>query len=537
MRRAVPILTLAVAGLAFLTTGRVHAVGLPPATAWDQQRAAHLLRRAGFGGSPAEVRRLAAGTIADAVDQLVDFERTPQADPDYQVAHGLDQAALRRAQRARDDEERRQIRQRLERYDRLQIEELRAWWLRRMIVTSRPLEERMTLFWHGHFTSGYREVRSAAMLWRQNALFREHALGDFRKLLVAVSQDPAMLRYLDNASNRKQAPNENYARELLELFTLGEGNYTEQDIREAARALTGWTLRDGQFASVPAMHDDGEKTILGRTGRFDGNDVIAIILDQPAAARHLARKLLVAFVRDDPPDADIELLAAVIRAHDFNLREVLRALLGSEMFYAPEALHAQIKSPVDVVVGTFRLLELEPVDMFAAARAARNMGQDLFQPPNVKGWDGGRAWISTATIYARYNFASALLVGTGVPEADRMMGPGRDPERMDRERRDLRHYLDEYPGLEVPEAQVEPAPQPLFDPTSILQRERLTSPDQVLNHFIERLLQLPVDPRQRGFLRELLVGRGRFDAKSADGKRRVVSLVNALLTMPEYQVK
>jgi len=516
----------------------VAATDLPEARTWDRERAAHLLRRAGFGGTPAEFEQLAAKDVSGAVDWLIEYSRTPQTDPDYQCATGLDTAALRREQRARSEDERQEVRRRLERFDRLQIEELRAWWVQRMVVTPRPLEERMTLFWHGHFTSGYREVRSARMLWEQNALLRRHALGNFRELLVAISQDPAMLRYLDNASNRRQAPNENYARELLELFTLGEGHYSEQDIREAARALTGWTLRDGEFKFVRNMHDDGEKTFLGRRGRFDGHDIINIILDQPAASRFLARNLLTYFVRDDPSDADVEALAGVIRMHDYDMRAIMRSLLKSEMFYASDAMGGLIKSPVDLVVGTFRVLELSPGDLYGAARALRGMGQDLFQPPNVKGWDGGRQWISTATIYARYNFASAMLAGTRTPQAARMMGPGANPERMQRHRSDLLHDLDDYPGLEIPEAQIEPRDQPPFDPGMIIERERLTSADQVLNHFVERVLPTGIDPRQRAYLRALLIREsGRFDAASADGRQRVVSLVNALLTMPEYQVK
>jgi uncharacterized protein (DUF1800 family) len=473
-----------------------------------------------------------------AVDELVDYERVVQVDGDYRCADGLNVRALRRGQLARSPEARQAVRQRLEQFDRLQIEELRAWWVRRMIVTPRPLEERMTLLWHGHFTSGYREVRSARMMWQQNELLRKHAVGNFRDLLVAISQDPAMLRYLDNANNRKAAPNENYARELLELFTLGEGNYSEPDVKEAARALTGWTLRHGEFHSDQRMHDDGEKTFLGRTGRFDGNGIIDIILDQLAAERFLARKLLVYFVRDDPPDADVEALARVIRAHDFNMREVMRKLLKSELFYAREIMFSQIKGPVDLVVGTFRVLELPPHDLYGAVRALRGMGQDLFQPPNVKGWDGGRKWISTATIYARYNFASAVLAGTHTPLADRMMGPGAKPDRLQRKRRELLHELDDYPGLEVPEIQVEPSDQPPFDPLAIIEREHLSTADRVVNHYIERVLQMPVDPRQREFLQRLVVkGVGRFDSASSEGGQRVVSLVNALLTMPEYQVK
>jgi uncharacterized protein (DUF1800 family) len=513
------------------------AAGLPQARTWGRAEAAHLLRRAGFGGTPQEVDQFAALGLSQAVDLLVDYERIPQTDAEYEPVRGVDRQAMRRRLRERGDDERREIRQRLDRLNRAQIEEMRAWWLRRMIVTPRPLEERMTLFWHGLFTSGQREVRNATMMWDQNALLRRHALGNFRALVTAISQDPAMLRYLDNANNRKQAPNENYARELLELFTLGAGNYSEQDIREAARALTGWTIRDGQFAEVRRMHDAGEKKFLGRTGDFDGHDIIRITLEEPAAARHLARKLLVYFVRDDPAPADVAALAAVVRASDFDLRETMRVLLKSEMFYAPEARFSRIKSPVDLVVGTFRVLELPPNDMYAAVRAIRGMGQDLFQPPNVKGWDGGRKWINTATVFARYNFASGLLTGTVARGGAQMMGPGPRGERLLRHRAEVRKHLDDYPGMHLPDVQVLPEGQTRFDPGAMMTAAHLSSADRAVNHFVDRILQMKVDPRQRKQLRSLVAGGGRFNADTVTSRRRVVSLVNALLTMPEYQVK
>ncbi len=516
------------------------ATTLPRARAWNAARAAHLLRRAGFGGPPREIERLAALDIDQAVAQLVDFERVSQTDRDFTPTRVVDHKALRAHLQSQSPDARNETYQNLRRLDRWQIEEMRAWWLRRMVRTPRPFEERMTLFWHGYFTTGYRKVRNSHLIYEQNVTLRRLALAPFSRLLRAVSRDPAMLKYLDNASNRKQSPNENYARELLELFTLGAGNYSERDIKAAARAFTGWTVRDDAFVVATRDHDDGQKTFLGETGAFDGDDIIRIILKHDASTRFLAHRILRYFHSDPPADSDVTALATVIRAEKHDLRAVMRTLFTSELFYAPGAVHARIKSPVDLVVGTVRLLEAEPDDIYAMTRATRGMGQELFQPPNVKGWDGGREWINPATVFTRYNFASALLAGTHTDLAARMMGGGRGGAVLDRlrqHRRELADNLESYPGLDVPPIQLADRPQRPYDPTPLLERHHLRGDDEVLNHFVDRLLQLPVDPRQRKWLKTLVTsGPGRFDAATPLGKQCVVSLINALLTMPEYQV-
>lgn len=531
MRYCRSILTVVM--LAVSTSATHAATGLPKATEWNQQRAAHLLRRAGFGGTPAQITELAALPLEEAVSRIVDFESIPQTDPPFEPITVPDRGAMRDRFGQLDDEQRRVVFARLQRLDRLNAEELRGWWLRRMVVTPRPFEEKMTLFWHGHFTSGHREVRSTSMMHGQNEMLRRQGLGSYRELLVAVSQDPAMLRYLNNASNRKQAPNENYARELFELFTLGEGNYTEGDVKEAARALTGWTLRGEEFLDARGLHDRGEKTILGRTGEFNGYNLIDIILEQPQAARHLARRLLVFFVTDSPPPALVDAFAQEIRGTRFNLRRSMRILFSSEPFYDEGYRFDLVKSPVELVVGTLRLLEIDPDDPLALAAATRSMGQELFQPPNVKGWDGGRKWINTATLFARYNFASNVLTGQGL--IDRQ-----DAMRMDRRgrQRDLIHrYLDDEFGGEMTRPRIRREEQSSFDPAHILDAHKIGDADRVLNHFIERLLQMNIERGQRAHLRRLLLVEGRFDRSTRDGKHRVVSLVNAILSTPEYQLK
>jgi uncharacterized protein (DUF1800 family) len=284
-----------------------------------------------------------------------------------------------------------------------------------MIQTRRPLQEKMTLFWHGFLVSGRPDARLAENLYAQNELFRARGMGSFKEMILAISRDPAMLEYLDNESNRKGRPNENYARELLELFTMGIGNYTEQDVKEAARAFTGWTRRNGyDFFFNANQHDDGQKTFLGRTGNLDGTDVINIIFEQPATSRHLPRRLFEYFAYLRPEDEIVEALAAVFRAGAFAVAPVVRTILSSRAFYSPRAMRTQIKSPVQLVVGTARLLELDGAQMAPMTRAADLMGQALFYPPNVGGWPRGESWITTATLLFRYNFSGMILTG-GAP--------------------------------------------------------------------------------------------------------------------------
>ena len=510
---------------------------MQPSRGWDREAAAHLLRRAAFGGTPEEIDRVAAAGLDEAVNQLIDYATQPRGVAEFQPVRGAERSGAQQRLRELASEQRQESRRQLRQLDRVQLEELRAWWMNLMIATARPLEERMTLLWHGLFTSGHREVRDSTMLFDQNALLRENALARFRKLLIGVSQDPAMLRYLDNASNRKQAPNENYARELLELFTLGVGPYTEQDIKEAARALTGWTIRDGSFSEIRQYHDNGVKTLFGEAGNFDGNDIIDIILARPEASRHLAAVLLKSFLTPQPGDAEGESLAAVIRDTRFDMREIMRALLKSRMFYDPRHRFSIIKGPVELVVGTVRLLEAKYTDLEGLVAATRSQGQELFQPPNVKGWDGHTRWINTATLFARYNFASQLLMGGGADARLRRRGR-RQNTAPDYHREEARRTLADLPGLSIPDAQVHSAPQPAYDPGPIIERHRLLTADRVVNHFVDRLLQQRVNHLHRNDLRTLLVGDAeRFDPRSPGGRTRVIAMINAILCTPEFQLK
>jgi uncharacterized protein (DUF1800 family) len=426
---------------------------------WNAQLAAHLLRRAGFGGSPADVDRIGRMPLRDAVDSLVHFGPTPgladgPADmPDwdqyrallrqvnagrlspsavFQNQYGMQQmdeqpAAGEAAQQGEAMTGAPTIGQArahlAKQYAAPSLIAMQRWWLERMLLTPSPLQEKMTLLWHGHFTSEMLDKgTSPPEMLAQNQLFRRFALGNVRDLTQAVARDPAMLRYLDNARSERAHPNENFARELMELFTLGIGNYTEQDIRESARAFTGWSIRDDQFYENGRAHDDGQKSFLGRNGNFDGNDIINIIFQQPAAGRWFARKLLVNFVYSDPEPELVEATAALIRKNDFNLQPVVSTLLRSNVFFSPRAYRALVKSPVEFVVGAHQLYGAKKISIESLS-ALRRMGQFLYRPPNVKGWDGGVAWLNSQTLLTRENFASMLVTSPMLP-ADSWLSQG-----------------------------------------------------------------------------------------------------------------
>jgi uncharacterized protein (DUF1800 family) len=381
---------------------------------WGRRQAAHLLRRAGFGGSPAEIDRFAQAGPREAVRALLAMP-APDADgPGDLYDPSADLFALRREARSGDldPEARRSALRAIRRLEFRSVRALQQWWLDRMLTTSAPLQEKMTLYFHGHFTSAVGEKGiTPPMIYRQNQLFRENALGNLRTLTLEVSRDPAMLLYLDNARSRKQHPNENYARELMELMTLGRGNYTEEDVRQSARAFTGWTVdyRTGTFRDAPRMHDDGVKTFLGRSGTFDGADIVRIIYEQPACAAFWARSLLGYFVYSDPEPELVDAFARIIADHDYETAPTMAVLLGSDLFYSPRAYRALVKSPVEFVVGAHKALGLDRIVPFAVP-ALRQMGQTLFAPPNVAGWPGGSYWIASDTMIARENFLARLVV-------------------------------------------------------------------------------------------------------------------------------
>jgi uncharacterized protein (DUF1800 family) len=348
---------------------------------------AHLLRRAGFGASQTELDEYTALGFDRAVDRLVRYEQVPDEFDPEKVAFELD-------------------------LDLTKIEDQRLLWMYRMATTKRPLQEKMTLFWHGHFATANSKVNNVGYMVRQNQFFRDHALGNYRDILRGISRDPAMLRWLDSNTNRKRSPNENYARELMELFTIGIGNYSEQDVKEAARAFTGWFVKDDQFFFDAAQHDTGQKTVLGRTGNWNGDDIIDMLVGHPATARRLATKLFRFFVYDNPTQEIIEKFAQVYLRSGYDVRALVEAILRSPEFRSERAFHALIKSPMELIIGTVKALGITtlPRDL---PGVARRMGQDLYNPPTVKGWDGGMAWITTTTLLERFNLANRLITTRG----------------------------------------------------------------------------------------------------------------------------
>lgn len=358
----------------------------PYAGSFGTRHAAHLLRRAGFGGSSAEIARFASGSMNDAVAAVLH-----PAAPDVPLTEFPDPTALFDPKRSRATAQ--------------------LWWLDRMLRTNRPLVEKMALFWHGHFATSLQKVPVQDMIG-QIDLFRAQGLGRFPALLAAVTRDPAMLIWLDNRANAKAHPNENYAREVMELFALGLGNYSETDVKEAARAFTGWTIdRSGAAAFVPARHDDGPKTILGRSGNFGADDVVNIIVSQPVHQRFIAHKLLEFFVYSDPEPELIEQTAQVYALSGFDIAKTVGAILRSNVFYSTRAYRALPKSPIELAIGTLRFLGVSAIPANLPYQLAR-MGQEPLNPPSVKGWDGGPTWINTSTLLARFNFVNGLVAQT-----------------------------------------------------------------------------------------------------------------------------
>jgi uncharacterized protein (DUF1800 family) len=364
---------------------------------WDLRKVAHLHRRAAFGATWLELERDRKSGPAASVARL--FQPGSLAPDQEQVTKALEDGIGN------------------------DVERLKAWWLYRMLFGPDPLREKLTLFWHGHFATSNRKVGDVRLMLEQNDLFRSHGLGRFSDLLTRVVGDGAMLVWLDGIGSKKEKPNENFAREFLELFTLGIGHYEETDIRQAARAFTGWgggaNAAKGQqspFRFNPQAFDGGVKKFLRQTGPWKPEDIVRIALEQPACALFLCRKLYRFYVSevDEPTPALLEPLAEELRASNYSVRQVLTTIFRSRHFYDRATYRARIKSPVEFSVGLVRMLEVQPTDQMLVlplAVACERQGQDLFYPPNVKGWDGGKTWINSTTVLERGNWATDLVWG------------------------------------------------------------------------------------------------------------------------------
>lgn len=349
---------------------------------WDVRRVNHLLRRAAFGPSVERVDAMLKLSPAQAVDSLLDFD--PAQDPFNEVLDKLEGFFS---------------------FDRM--EDVQNWCYYRMLNSPRPAQERMTLFWHNRFATSAAKVTNGRFMHGQMETFRQLGLGSFRDLLIAVGRDPAMLIWLDGQTNHKGHPNENYGREVMELFTLGVGNYTEKDVQELARAFTGWTIEQGKSVFYKAKWDDGEKHIFGKTGKFDSESAVDLLLAHPAAPKFLATKMLREFLHPQPSDEQIAYFAGRLLANQWQIKPVMKELLTSRLFFSDWAYRSRIKGPVELVVGGMVAMGGKASSDFARL-SCKKMGQDVLFPPNVKGWDGNETWINANTVLLRFNFGMSV---------------------------------------------------------------------------------------------------------------------------------
>jgi uncharacterized protein (DUF1800 family) len=491
------------------------------ASNWNYQMAAHLLNRAGFGGTPLEIQQLADLTMAEAVSSLLDYEKIPDstAAPDWAHPEPDRLAAMRQVYKTGTPEERRQAQQAEQKLQYTRMIELRGWWLNRMAKGPRPFQEKMTLFWHGQVATSIEKVHEAYYMWRQNELFRRLATNNWQRLLMEMGKDPAMLVWLDQAESRKEHANENFAREVMELFALGIGNYTEKDVTEGARALTGWSLDRAQQRYVyrPEYHDEGVKTYLGLTGNLNGDDVIAQIVAQPASAKFITGRIWNFFAGQMPSPQLNEALAAELRYNGNNFKPLMRILFSSEEFYSPDIVRNEVKSPTQWLVGSSRMLQSDLPPPVICMGMLRSLGQDLFAPPNVKGWDGGLSWITTNTLLARYNEAATLVSGSLEPLANAdfsLKGNGKKSPNAQKKMEKLAQHI-HIGGVNV---------------DKILTPDERADKDLVVASIEHRLLQSDLSDDQENALRDFLDSRTQL----SDGD--IQTVIRLVMATPSYQV-
>jgi uncharacterized protein (DUF1800 family) len=490
--------------------GKANALAPLPPDQWTYEAARHLLFRTGFGGTPEQVNALHAMGLRKAVTHVMNFKQQSDKDFPLEISPPSEWGMNPNFKDGKrlSDNERRDVRRAMRKKDTQMYTALRNWWMRRMVQSKQPLEENLTLFWHGLFSTGYQTVRVAYGMHAQNELFRENAAGNYGEMLHNIIHDPAMLRYLDNNTNVKGRPNENLAREIMELFAMGEGRgYTEKDIQEGARALTGnaYDQNSSKYVFRAKMHDAGKKTIFGQTGNFDGDEFVDLILQQEATAQFIAERLFAYFAYQDPDKKIVNALANELRDDNYELAPMLKKIFLSKAFYSDQSRGALIKSPVRLVVGTMRTLGInDNATSAAAVKAVQSMEQDLFQPPNVKGWEGGATWINSTTLFTRQNFAGQIV--DGVYSKSRK-GQSR--------------------GLDL---------------VAKLKGKQFKTADQVVDYFAKALFVHPVSQQDRqqliGFLQQ---DRG-FPPSAQWGKYRdginhkLRGLLVLMLSMPQYQL-
>jgi uncharacterized protein (DUF1800 family) len=447
-----------------------------PKSPWNLQKVGHLYRRAGFGANWEELEAgLRAGP--DIVIQSL-------------LSGSPNQASL--------DEQTRPMAQTIAKAN--NGAQARAWWLYRMLYSRHPLREKMTLFWHNHFATSNAKVNNAGSMLGQYELLYRHSLGSFGELLDGISNDPAMMVWLDTSSSKKGMPNENYARELMELFSLGIGNFTESDIREAARAFTGWEIKQRKAVFQPGQHDDGEKTVLGQKGKWEGRDIVRICLEQKSAPYFIVGKLFRYLVSESAPAGHdlLDPLASRFRKSGYNIGQLVETILRSNLFYSAEVYRTRVKGPVDFAVGIVHGLEGR-IGTTALAQSLEELGQNLFYPPSVKGWDGGPAWLNGQTLLSRQNLALAFT--------------STEDNRFGRR----------------------------TDPAALVKKYNLKSDQEVVDFFLKLFLEGDVAPESRSKLLQYMIDSVKHShpvywTRDDAADHRVRSLCHLVLTLPEFQL-
>ncbi len=559
---------------------------------WNYERAAHLIERAGFGGTPDEIRQLASLPPEKAVTRIVDYESVDTSGlSEFQESDlwdpGMDPFPPSRAEAvriARDQEhaigvevlpdgESRRIQPVVDKFfyglraNALETRRMALWWANRMVTTPRPLEEKMTLFWHGHFATSESKVRDYRMLLAQNRMLRQRATGNFRDMLLGIMRDPAMLVYLDNGKNVKEHPNENFGRELIELFTMGIGNYSEKDIREASRAFTGWTNDVLAFRFNASHHDDGPKEFLNEQGNLGGEDIVRIVLEQRATSEFIASRIYRFFVRESPSDALKAALGTVLRENDYAIKPLLRTIFLSRDFYSPPSVATQIKSPVHFITSTYRKLGLRQAPTIPDFNLlVGRLGQSLFYPPNVAGWPGGRTWITPASLMDRSNAIHGILFP---PQADEYGHPDRRMPAIyqrvaDRLAQGMNitnatrsgdagssmlvdadeDYNTRYGGyrgyvLAFERIRLVPRHAAAFDLVSMVRAEGAETAAEAVEHFMVRFLRVPLAPDNRDRIVQHLekqIMSSRLPEDSERLEQALRSTLYILLCAPEYQL-
>lgn len=461
-------------------------------TGFGEREAAHLLRRTGFGSTPEDIQNLVTRGRAGAVDYLVNYENIPNDEMEAELDALVEDVP--RGDRAAPG-----------RIDLSRFPGLQAWWAYRMTNSARQFQEKMTLFWHDHFATAVSKVNRADYMLGQNELFRNTVgLGNFRTILQDVSRDPAMILWLDNNTNIAGSPNENYARELMELFSMGithvisgEDNYTEKDIQEIARAFTGWTVRRQGFFFNRNQHDDGPKTVFGQTGNFGGDDIIDLIVVRDATAYFMSKKLWEFFAYLEPEQDILDELAGVYFSSNYDIKAMVTHMFNMDAFYSDKAVFGHIKSPTEFAIGALRQLGIKFSDARgyqAVSALMRTMDQDIFNPPTVAGWDEGLSWINTSTLLVRYNTGNSITTF-----GDRRFGQ-------------------------------------TFDPNTIIQGN--DDPEEIVDIMLNQLGPLDVPENTRILLIEYLtdgdLASFTLDPTTVDSKVR--GLAHLIMSLPEYQL-